>query len=72
MHRWAGHVADRRAFVSSLATGLLLVPLAARAAAATRVVRIGLLTPSSISPRGPMACVPPWNTMFSSVPTRFA
>src|SRR2546430_17048160 len=24
------------------------------------------------SPRGPIACVPPWNTMFSSVPTRFA
>src|SRR2546430_561694 len=23
------------------------------------------------SPRGPIACVPPWKTMFSSVPTRF-
>src|SRR5881628_3974832 len=24
------------------------------------------------SPRGPIACVPPWKTMFNSVPTRFA
>src|SRR5207244_7535797 len=24
-----------------------------------------------VSPRGPMAWVPPWKTMFSSVPTRF-
>src|SRR5438445_739309 len=24
------------------------------------------------APPGPIACVPPWNTMFSSVPTRFA
>ena len=55
MHRPSGHVADRRAFVNTLATGLLLAPLAARAQAATRVARIGFLTPSSISPRGPMA-----------------
>ncbi len=55
MHRRSGHVADRRAFVNALATGLVLAPLAARAQAATRVARIGLLTPSSISPRGPMA-----------------
>src|SRR5690242_1317633 len=48
------HVAGRRAFVNSLGTGLLLAPLAARVQAAARVVRIGLLTPSSITPRGPL------------------
>jgi len=45
----------RRVFVSSLGAGLLLAPLAARVQAAVRVVRIGLLTPSSITPRGPLA-----------------
>ncbi|HEY7654874.1 MAG TPA: ABC transporter substrate-binding protein, partial [Methylomirabilota bacterium] len=55
MHRRSGHGADRRAFVNALATALVLAPLAARAQAATQVARIGLLTPSSISPRGPMA-----------------
>ncbi len=55
MHRRFRQGADRRAFVIALGTVLLLPPLAARARAASRVVRIGLLTPSSISPRGPLA-----------------
>lgn len=58
-----GHGADRRAFVASIATGVLLMgrmasaqtPAPAPSAApAPRVWRIGFLTPSAVSPRGVM------------------
>jgi putative ABC transport system substrate-binding protein len=48
----SGAAADRRAFVTSLAAGALLLPRAAPAQPAGRVARIGYLTPSSVSTRG--------------------
>jgi putative ABC transport system substrate-binding protein len=48
----SGAAADRRAFVTSLAAGALLLPRAAPAQPARRVARIGYLTPSSVSTRG--------------------
>jgi len=48
-------VADRRAFVATLAVGALLLPRAASAQQpAGRVPRVGYLTPSSVSARGGM------------------
>lgn len=47
--------ADRRAFVAALAAGLLLAPRPGSGQAPPRVWRIGLLTPSSITPRGPLS-----------------
>ena len=58
-----GHGTDRRAFVVSLATGMLLARRAAfaqspapppSATLSARVRRIGFLTPSAVSPRGIM------------------
>ncbi|HWN15751.1 MAG TPA: ABC transporter substrate-binding protein [Candidatus Dormibacteraeota bacterium] len=56
------HRADRRAFVATVATGMLLMgrpaaaqsPPPAPAPGAPRVWRIGFLTPSAVSPRGIM------------------
>jgi putative ABC transport system substrate-binding protein len=50
------HEVDRRRFVALLATAGLLLPRPASAQPATpaRVARVGFLTPSSVSPRGPM------------------
>ena len=56
------HRADRRAFVATVATGMLLMgrpaaaqsPPPAPAPGASRVWRIGFLTPSAVSPRGIM------------------
>jgi len=45
---------DRRAFVASLAAGVLLGPRVVGAQTAGRVARVGYLTPSSVSPRGVM------------------
>jgi putative tryptophan/tyrosine transport system substrate-binding protein len=50
----SGAGADRRAFVTSLAAGALLFPRDAPAQPATRVARVGYLTPSSVSARGGM------------------
>jgi putative ABC transport system substrate-binding protein len=47
-------VADRRAFVATLAAGALLLPRAAPAQPAGRVARVGYLTPSSVAARGGM------------------
>ena len=52
-----GDAADRRAFVATIATGMLLVgrPTSAQPALpAARTWRIGFLTPSTVSPRGIM------------------
>jgi putative tryptophan/tyrosine transport system substrate-binding protein len=46
--------ADRRAFVATLAAGALLLPRTGASQPAGRVVRIGYLTPSSVSARGGM------------------
>jgi putative ABC transport system substrate-binding protein len=52
----SGAAADRRAFVTTLAAGALLLPRAAPAQQrAGRVARVGYLTPSSVSARGGMA-----------------
>ena len=51
----SGAAADRRAFVTSLAAGALLLPRAAPAQRATRVARVGYLTPSLVTARGGMA-----------------
>ena len=55
------HGADRRAFVASMATGMLMMGRAASAqtpapptVSSPRVWRIGFLTPSAVSPRGIM------------------
>ena len=50
----SGAAADRRAFVATLAAGVLLRPRAAPAQPAGRVARVGYLTPSSVSARGGM------------------
>ena len=50
----SGAAADRRAFVATLAVGVLLRPRAAPAQPAGRVARVGYLTPSSVSARGGM------------------
>jgi putative tryptophan/tyrosine transport system substrate-binding protein len=50
----SGASADRRAFVATLAAGVLLRPRAAPAQPAGRVARVGYLTPSSVSARGGM------------------
>ncbi len=51
----SGAVADRRAFVATLAVGALFLPRAASAQQpAGRVPRVGYLTPSSLSARGGM------------------
>jgi putative tryptophan/tyrosine transport system substrate-binding protein len=50
----SGAAADRRAFVATLAAGVLLRPRAAAAQPAGRVARVGYLTPSSVSARGGM------------------
>jgi len=50
----SGAAADRRAFVTTLAAGALLLPRAAPAQPAGRVARIGYLTPSSLAARGGM------------------
>jgi len=47
-----GLVVDRRAFIGTLAGGLLTAPLAARAQQAGKVPRIGLLSPASPSDAG--------------------
>jgi putative ABC transport system substrate-binding protein len=52
--RVGGYAADRRAFVGALTAGLLFAPRPARAQA-VRPWRVGLLTPSSITPRGPLS-----------------
>ena len=55
-----GHQADRRAFVATVATGMILMGRAAGAQspppapAGGRVWRVGFLTPSAVSPRGVM------------------
>jgi putative ABC transport system substrate-binding protein len=46
--------ADRRSFVAVMATGLLLIARPAGAQAPPRQWRIGVLTPTAISPRGVM------------------
>jgi putative ABC transport system substrate-binding protein len=50
----SGAAADRRAFVATLAAGVLLRPRVAPAQPAGRVARVGYLTPSSVSARGGM------------------
>jgi putative ABC transport system substrate-binding protein len=55
MTKGSSAVADRRAFVATLAAGALLLPRAASAQQpAGRVPRVGYLTPSSVSARGGM------------------
>jgi putative ABC transport system substrate-binding protein len=50
----SGAAADRRAFVATLAVGVLLRPRVAPAQPAGRGARVGYLTPSSVSARGGM------------------
>ena len=49
-----GAAAPRRSFVAAMAAGMLLVGRRAGAQATARVWRIGILTPSVVSPRGIM------------------
>jgi len=60
---------DRRAFIGSLALGTLAVPRAARAQPARKVYRIGILSPTALTPDmvGAQPRSPYWNALLSAL-----
>jgi hypothetical protein len=63
---------DRRAFIGSLAGGLLAVPLAARAQQAAKVPRIGYLSANSMVASPPTCTRPSVKACVTSVTSRVA
>ena len=69
MTKGLGAVADRRAFVATLAVGALFLPRAGSAQQpAARVPRVGYLTPSSVPTRGGMVELRSANEDFERLP----